>query len=191
MLFRSGKKIAVAKASSAHNLLVAALESVGLPWRDITPVYLAPPDAAAAFVRGAVDAWSIWDPFLAIAELKQKARALPLDRAISAQNSFFLVNGDFAAKHPDVVATINGAVATATTWADQHRDQVAAILSEASGVDLAAEQRSVNRAEFTFGPLDSGVLAQQQTVADRFQKLGLIPAPIRVRDIVWPWKPNT
>ena len=186
-----GKKIAVAKASSAHNLLVAALESVGLPWRDITPVYLAPPDAAAAFVRGAVDAWSILDPFLAIAELKQKARALPLDRAISAQNSFFLVNGDFAAKHPDVVATINGAVATATTWADQHRDQVAAILSEASGVDLAAEQRSVNRAEFTFGPLDSGVLAQQQTVADRFQKLGLIPAPIRVRDIVWPWKSNT
>jgi sulfonate transport system substrate-binding protein len=186
-----GKKIAVAKASSAHNLLVAALESVNLPWSDITPVYLGPPDAAAAFVRGAVDAGSIWDPFLAIAELKQKARALPLDRAISAQNSFFLVNGDFAGKHPDVVATINAAVATARTWADQHRDQVAAILSEASGVDLAAESRSVNRAELTFGPLDSDVLAQQQTVADRFQRLGLIPAPIRVRDIVWPWKRNT
>ena len=186
-----GKKVAVAKASSAHNLVVAALESVNLPWSDITPVYLAPPDAAAAFVRGAVDAWSIWDPFLAIAELKQKARALPLDRSVSAQNSFFLVNGDFAAKHPDVVATINGAVATATTWADQHRDQVAAILSEASGVDRAAEQRSVNRAEFTFGPLNSDVLAQQQAVADRFQRLGLIPGPIRVRDIVWPWKSNT
>jgi sulfonate transport system substrate-binding protein len=186
-----GKKIAVAKASSAHNLLVAALESVKLPWSDIAPVYLAPPDAAAAFVRGAVDAWSIWDPFLAIAELKQKARALPLDRTISAQNSFFLVNGDFAAKHPDVVATINGAVSTATKWADEHRDQVAAILSEASGVDLAAESRSVNRAEFTFGPLNSDVLAQQQGVADRFQRLGLIPAPIRVRDIVWPWKSNT
>jgi sulfonate transport system substrate-binding protein len=187
----TGKKIAVAKASSAHNLLVAALESVNLPWTDITPVYLAPPDAAAAFVRGAVDAWSIWDPFLAIAELKQKARALPLDRTISAQNSFFLVNSDFAAKHPDVVAAINGAVATATTWADQHRDQVAVILSEASGVDLAAEERSVNRAEFTCGPLNSDVLAQQQAVADRFQRLGLIPAPIRVRDIVWPWKRNT
>jgi sulfonate transport system substrate-binding protein len=186
-----GKKIAVAKASSAHNLLVAALESVKLPWSGITPVYLAPPDAAAAFVRGAVDAWSIWDPFLAIAELKQKARALPLDRDVSAQNSFFLVNGDFAANHPDVVATINGAIATATTWADEHRDQVAAILSEASGVDLAAESRSVNRAEFTFGPLNGDVLAQQQAVADRFQRLGLIPAPIHVRDIVWPWKSNT
>ena len=187
----AGKKVAVAKASSAHNLLVAALESVKLPWSAITPVYLAPPDAAAAFVRGAVDAWSIWDPFFAIAELKQKARALPLDRNASAQNSFFLVNSDFAAKHPDVVATINGAVATATMWAGQHRDQVAAILSEASGVDLAAEQRSTERAEFTFGPLNDDVLAQQQVVADRFQRLGLIPAPIRVRDIVWPWKSNT
>ena len=187
----AGKKVAVAKASSAHNLLVAALESVKLSWSDISPVYLAPPDAAAAFVRGAVDTWSIWDPFLAIAELKQKARALPLEMSVSAQNSFFLVNGDFAAKHPDVVATINGAIAAATTWADQHRDQVAAILSQASGVDLAAEQRSVNRAEFTFGPLNDDVLAQQQGVADRFQRLGLIPAPIRVRDIVWPWKSNT
>jgi ABC-type nitrate/sulfonate/bicarbonate transport system substrate-binding protein len=110
----TGKKVAVAKASSAHNLLVAALESVNLPWSDITPVYLAPP-AAAAFVRGAVDGWSIWDPFLAIAELTQKAHALPLDRTISAQNSFFLVNVDFAAKHPDVVAAINGAVASAPT----------------------------------------------------------------------------
>jgi sulfonate transport system substrate-binding protein len=186
-----GKKVAVAKASSAHNLLVAGLESVNLSWSDITPVYLAPPDAAAAFVRGAVDAWSIWDPFFAIAELKLKARALPLDRTISAQNSFFLVNGDFADKHPDVVAAINGAVATATTWADQHRDRVAAVLAEASGVDLAAESRSVGRAEFTFGPLNSDVLAQQQTVADRFQRLGLIAAPIRVRDIVWRWKSNT
>ena len=186
-----GKKVAVAKASSAHNLLVAALESVKLPWTAITPIYLAPPDAAAAFVRGAVDAWSIWDPFFAIAELKQKARALPLDRKVTTQNSFFLVNGGFAGKHPEVVATINGAVATTTRWADQHRDQVAAILAEASGVDLAAEQRSVDRAEFTFGPLNNDVLAQQQAVADRFQKLGLIPAPIRIQDIVWPWKSNT
>src|SRR6202161_4660154 len=187
----AGKKVAVAKGSSAHNLLVAALESAKLPWTAITPVYLAPPDAAAAFVRGAVDAWSIWDPFFAIAELKQKARALPLDRKVTTQNSFFLVNSGFAGKHPDVVATINGAVATSTTWADQHRDQVAAILAEASGVDLAAKQRSVDRAEFTFGPLNNDVLAQQQAVADRFQKLGLIPASIRVRDIVWPWKSST
>ena len=106
--------MAVAKASSAHNLLISALESQKLDWSAITPVYLAPADAASAFARGSVDAWSTWDPFFAIAELKQKARALPVDRAATAQNSFFLINRDFAAKHPDVVEGINSAVATAT-----------------------------------------------------------------------------
>ncbi len=81
-----GKKIGVAKGSSAHNLLVSALESEKIAWSDITPVYLAPADAASAFGRGAIDAWSIWDPFYAIAELKQKARPLPIDPKATIQN---------------------------------------------------------------------------------------------------------
>src|SRR5208282_1786248 len=43
-----GKKVAVAKGSSAHNLLISALESANLSWSDITPVYLALADAASA-----------------------------------------------------------------------------------------------------------------------------------------------
>jgi hypothetical protein len=82
----------VAKGSSAHNLLVTALEDANIAWSDITPVYLAPADAASAFARGSIDAWSIWDPFYAIAELKQNARALPIDLKKTAQNSFFLAN---------------------------------------------------------------------------------------------------
>ncbi|MGD0640182.1 MAG: aliphatic sulfonate ABC transporter substrate-binding protein [Roseiarcus sp.] len=183
-----GKKVGVAKASSAHNLLVAALESEKIPWSDITPVYLAPADAAAAFSRGAIDAWSIWDPFLALAELKQNARALPIDEKATAQNSFFLVNRDFAAAHGDVVAAINEEIGKATQWADTHRDETAALFSEASGVDIVAQKKAVDRAEFTFGPLTDAVLTQQQAVADRFQRLGLIPAPIVVREIVWPWR---
>ncbi|MGA2487698.1 MAG: aliphatic sulfonate ABC transporter substrate-binding protein [Roseiarcus sp.] len=183
-----GKKIGVAKGSSAHNLLVSALESETIAWTDIEPVYLAPADAASAFSRGAIDAWSIWDPFYAIAELKQKARALPIDPKATVQNSFFLANRDFLAKHADVVADVNEEIAKATTWAGDHRDEVAALFAEASGVDLAAQKRAVDRAEFSFGPLTDAVIAQQQAVADRFQRLGLIPAPIVVRDIVWFWK---
>jgi ABC-type nitrate/sulfonate/bicarbonate transport system substrate-binding protein len=167
-----GKKIGVAKGSSAHNLLVSALESQNIAWSEIEPVYLAPADAASAFSRGAIDAWSIWDPFYAIAELKQKARPLPIDPKVTVQNSFFLANREFLAKHPDIVGEINAEVA------------------EASGVDIAAQKRSVDRAEFSFGPLTDAVITQQQATADRFQRLGLIPAPITVRDIVWFWKPN-
>jgi aliphatic sulfonates family ABC transporter substrate-binding protein len=185
-----GKKIGVAKGSSAHNLLVSALESQNIAWSDINPVYLAPADAAAAFSRGAIDAWSIWDPFYAIAELRQKARPLPIDPKATIQNSYFLANSDFLAKHADVVGAINEEIAKATEWAKDHRDEVAALSAEASGVDIEAQKRSVDRAEFSFGPMTDQVVAQQQAVADRFQRLGLIPAPIQVRDIVWIWKPS-
>jgi aliphatic sulfonates family ABC transporter substrate-binding protein len=184
-----GKKIGVAKGSSAHNLLVSALESQNIAWTDISPVYLAPADAAAAFSRGAIDAWSIWDPFYAIAELKQKARPLPIDRKVAVQNSYFLANSDFLAKHADVVGAINEEIAKATQWATDHRGEVAALSAEASGVDIEAQKRAVERAEFGFGPMNDKVIGEQQAVADRFQRLGLIPAPIHVRDIVWFWKP--
>ncbi len=186
-----GKRVAVAKGSSAHNLLVAAIESSVLAWSDILPVYLAPADAASAFSRGAVDAWSIWDPFFAIAELRQNARPLPLDPTVSRQNSFFLANTDFLAAHGNVVTAINQEVAAATAWAADHRDETAELFSEASGVDIAAQRRSVNRAEFTFGPLTEKVVAEQQAVADRFHRLGLIPSAITVSDIVWNGKSDS
>jgi sulfonate transport system substrate-binding protein len=186
-----GKRIAVAKGSSAHDLLVAALESAQIAWTDITPVYLAPADAAAAFSRGSVDAWSIWDPFYAIAELRQKARPLPIDPQASEQDSFFLANSSFISQHADVVGAINATIAAATAWAGDHRDETAALFAEASGVDIDAQKRAVARAEFSFGRLDDKIIAQQQGVADRFYRLGLIPEHVSVRDIVWTAKSSS
>jgi sulfonate transport system substrate-binding protein len=186
-----GKKVGVAKGSSAHNLLVTALESADIAWSDITPVYLAPADAASAFARGSIDAWSIWDPFYAIAELRQKARALPIDPKKTAQNSFFLANRDFLALHADVISAVNEEIAAATAWAGANRGEAAALFSEASGVEIAAQRRSVDRAEFTFAAIDDKVITEQQSVADRFERLGLIPAHVNVRDIVWNGKSSS
>jgi sulfonate transport system substrate-binding protein len=54
-----GKRIALQKGSSAHYLLVRAVEKAKLQWSDIQPVYLAPAEARAAFERRSVDAWAI------------------------------------------------------------------------------------------------------------------------------------
>jgi len=185
-----GRKIGIAKASSAHNLTIAALESVGLTFNDIEPSYLAPADAAAAFQRGAIDAWTIWDPFLALAELNRNARRLPISPAASAQNTFFLANKDFTTKYPDVVGAINEELARASAWTDKNRDEAALLFSQVTGVEFAAQKRTVARSEFFFVPLSEKVVADQQAVADRFHRLGLIPKPINVRDIVWAWKPS-
>src|SRR5215207_926433 len=71
-----GKRVAFTKGSSSHNVTVEVLKSAGLGYADVTPVYLSPADAAAAFARGSVDAWTIWDPFFALAEKNQRARVL-------------------------------------------------------------------------------------------------------------------
>src|ERR1700722_5142673 len=71
-----GKRVGLAKGSSAHNVTIIALEKAGLQYSDITPVYLNPPDAAAAFARGSIDAWAIWDPYFAIGEIKGGGRVL-------------------------------------------------------------------------------------------------------------------
>jgi len=184
-----GKKIGVAKASSAHNLLISTLESADLTWDDVSPVYLAPADAAAAFTRGAIDAWSIWDPFLAIAELNADARQLEIAADAAAQNSFFLANADFAARHPALVGDVTDEIARAAEWAAAHRGEVAALYAEASGVPLAAQRKSVDRAEFAVASLDDAIIARQQRVADRFLRLGLIPARVDIRDIVWKRRP--
>ena len=107
------------------------------------------------------------------------------------QNSFFLANRDFLASHADIVGAINEEIAGATAWADAHRDETAALFSEASGVEIAAQRRSVDRAEFTFAAIDEKVIAEQQAVADRFERLGLIPAHVSVRDIVWTGKSSS
>jgi sulfonate transport system substrate-binding protein len=184
-----GKRVAFGKGSSAHNLLVAALEKAGLSWSDITPAPLAPADATAAFVKGSVDAWSIWDPYLALAELKENARVIAFDKDIHHPNSFYIAASDFAGKYPAVVARLNRAFASEGVWAGDHREEVAKAQADATGVDLEAIRRFVNRSNYRVVPVDAEIVASQQAVADRFARIGLIPKPVNVSDIVWKWTP--
>ena len=129
-----GKKVAIAKGSSSHNLTVQALAKHGLSFKDIEPVYLAPADAVAAFSTGRVDAWTIWDPYFAIAETKHKARVLTTSEEPGLDsNSFYLANRDFATRHPDVLKASLEELSAVTKWAGDNRDQLARISSEATG----------------------------------------------------------
>ena len=71
-----GKKVALNKGSNVHYLLLKALEKAGVKYGEVHVVFLPPADARAAFERGAVDAWVIWDPFLAAAEKQLGAKVL-------------------------------------------------------------------------------------------------------------------
>jgi len=180
-----GKRIGFTKGSSAHNIVVQTLEKAGLTYADITPVYLTPPDAGPAFANGSVDAWAIWDPYFAIGETKQNGRILINAREVTKTNSFYIANRDFANNHGPVLQQIVDVTTATARWAEQHRDEVARSLAAVTGIPLDIQMIAANRSSFVVGPITEDVIATQQGVADRFHKLGLIPKPIVVRDIVW------
>src|SRR5882757_984954 len=186
-----GKRVAFGKGSSAHNLLVAALEKAGLSWSDITPAPLVPADATVAFSRGIVDAWSIWDPYLALAEIKDKVRVIAFDKDVHKPNAFYIAGSDFVAKYPSIVAKLNSIFAAEGKWAGTHREEVARAQADATGVDIEATRRFVERSNYRVVPVDADIIKSQQAVADRFARIGLIPRSINVSDIVWKWTPGS
>jgi sulfonate transport system substrate-binding protein len=180
-----GKRIGFTKGSSAHNVVVMTLEKSGIAYGDITPVYLSPPDGAAAFARDSIDAWAVWDPYFAIGETRGGGRVLVNAREIGKTNSFYIANRDFAAQSPRLVSAVIDVLAQTATWAESHRDDVARVLAEITGVDLDIQTIAARRSSFAIGKVTDDIVATQQAVADRFFRLGLIPRQIAVRDAVW------
>ncbi|QOG19728.1 MULTISPECIES: sulfonate ABC transporter substrate-binding protein [Bradyrhizobium] len=180
-----GRRVGFTKGSSAHNIVVQTLEKAGLTYADITPVYLTPPDAGPAFANGSIEAWAIWDPYFAIGETKQNGRILINAREVTKTNSFYIANRDFAKNHGAILQQIVDVTTATAKWAEQHRDEVAKSLAAVTGIPLDIQTIAANRSSFVVGPVTDDIVTTQQGVADRFHKLGLIPKPIVIRDIVW------
>jgi len=180
-----GRKIAFARGSSAQNLTLAALEKAGLSFDDIQPIYLAPADAAAAFAHGDIDAWTIWDPYYAIAQARPGVRVLASSKDITPQNSFYLASRAYAAQTPQIVDKVVASLGDVGAWCDTHKDQVAGLLSSGTGVPLPNMIQAINRTSFRSIPMTEALLADQQRVADRFSNLHLIPGRLNVRDYAW------
>jgi sulfonate transport system substrate-binding protein len=180
-----GRTVAVARGTSSHNLLVAALEKAGLGFADIKPAYLLPADAGSAFANDSVDAWTIWDPYLALTQARNDTRILVTSDQTFEAPAFFLANRTFAETHPGIVAGALAGLSDAADWAEGHRDQVAQALADVTGLPFAIQKVAADRTHFGVLPLSDAILLSQQTTADRFFRLGLIPRAVRVRDAVW------
>ncbi len=180
-----GKRIGFTKGSSAHNVVLLALEKAGLKYDDITPVYLSPPDGGPAFANGSIDAWAVWDPYFAVGETKNGGRILVNATELGKTNSFYLANKTFAANNTALLREAIEGLSEAATWADAHRGDVAKSLAQVTGLDLSIQTIAANRSSFAIGKISDEIVATQQGVADRFFKLGLIPKAIVVKDAVW------
>jgi sulfonate transport system substrate-binding protein len=179
-----GKKVALNKGSNVHYLLVKALEKAGVAYTEIQPVFLAPADARAAFERGSVDAWVIWDPFLAAAEAATGARTLADGAGLVANTQFYLGARSFVSANPRVLDVVLAQLREVDSWAKGDIRAVAAQLSPSIGIPAPILEVALARQSYGIRPIEAAALAEQQKIADAFAKLGLIPAPINVSGAV-------
>ncbi|MDR3516451.1 MAG: sulfonate ABC transporter substrate-binding protein [Azospirillaceae bacterium] len=181
-----GKRIVLNKGSNVHYLLVRALETAGLSLKDVQPVYLPPADGRAAFERGAVDAWVIWDPFLAAAQQALGVRVL-IDGSggVASNYEFYLARRAYAGANPDIIRAILDDLAQVGPAAQADAAGTAQLLAQQTGIDVEALTVAVKRQNSETRPVDDAVIAAQQQIADSFFALGLIPRAISVRDAQW------
>src|ERR1700723_4149076 len=177
-----GKKVALNKGSNVHFLLVKLLEKAGVKYTDIDTVFLTPADARAAFERGSVDAWAIWEPFLLAAQTQTGARILANGSGAVSNHQFFLASRPYATRRADVVAIVLEELATVDQWAKTNSKAAAAALQPQIGLDQPTLELALSRGGYGVTPMNDAVLAEQQRIADTFYDLKLIPKHINVRD---------
>jgi sulfonate transport system substrate-binding protein len=184
-----GKKVALNKGANVHYLLVKALEKAGVKYSEITPVFLAPADARAAFERGSVDAWAIWDPFQAAAEAATEAKTLTDGTDIVPNHQFYLSSQKFLESEPKVLDAILAELRGVDEWAKTDIHAVAEQLGPSVGLPVPVIEVALKRQAYGIKPIDAEAIAAQQKLADTFLALGLIPKAITVSELAR--KPGT
>jgi sulfonate transport system substrate-binding protein len=178
-----GKKVALNKGSNVHYLLVRALERAGLKYSDIQTVFLAPADALAAFTRGSVDAWVIWDPYEAAAEASTGARILADGTGLVANHQFYFSSRKFLTDNVKAVDVVLDALNEVDDWTKHNVEAVAEQLSPSIGLPASVLAVSLRRESYGILPINNEVIASQQRIADTFVALGLVPKAINVSDL--------
>ncbi len=177
-----GKRVAVTKGSNAHFLLVRLLQAANLSYADVSPVWLSPADARAAFEQKSVDAWAIWDPFLAVVQSTSKARIVADGTGVVENRAFFFTSQRYIEKNGDILRVALEEVSRVDAWVKGNRDAASSEFSRLWGVPPDIVAISLARLQYGVETVTDEALANQQRIADTFVELKLLPKRIDVTE---------
>ena len=175
-----GKKIAYNKGSNVQFFLAKLLEKNGLAYSDVQSVFLPPADARAAFAQGSVDAWVIWDPFLASAQKTLDARLLADATGVVNNRGYYFTSRSYADKNADILRIAVEEVGAIEKWAGSQRADAATEYAAVLGLERSVVEVAVNRTAYGTVPITKAILAEQQQIADTFWELKLLPKKISI-----------
>ena len=153
---------------------------------NITPVWLSPSDARAAFERKAVDARAIWDPFLAVAQATASARIIANGTGVVANRAYYFTSRNYVQKNDDVLRAVLAEIGAADRWIAANRDKAASEFSQLWGIQREIVEVVLARLRYGTEPVSHETLADQQRIADVFFELKLLPRKIDVAEAAPP-----
>ena len=179
-----GKSVAVARGSSAHGHLILQLEKAGIDPGNLDINFLQPSDSKSAFESGQVDAWAVWDPYTAIAEV---GGAVPLITAEGVSNGYgFGVASDKAlADDPrsEAIDDLLGRIDRAYQWTKDNPEEWAKIFAEETGTEKAAAEINTRSTRLPIA-LDQTVIDSQNDLIGAFERAGVLPESFDFADQV-------
>lgn len=176
-----GRRVGFGKGTSAHTLVLRYLARNGLPFSSIVPVYLSPADGRAALESGSIDAWAIWDPFLASAET-DGSRALTSGVGYVDGREFYLASREMAQARGHRLREFLEKLKSIKAWAKARPEEVNRFLSADTGIaPTAVALAESRRNRYDTEAMSPELIAAQQTLADQFFEAGLLPAKIDVK----------
>ena len=175
-----GRRVATTRGSIGHFLLIATLEHAGLKLSEIKLEFLQPSDAKAALASGSVDAWSTWDPYVALGELRDHDRSIADGVGLSSGLSFQVATDDAIKTKHAVLDDFLRRIAAGQRWALSHPQQVAAMQSRVTGLPPEVLKVVYQRAQLHPVKIDDGVIAEQQRTANIYERAGVIPTHLDI-----------
>lgn len=180
-----GKRIAVNRGSNVHYLLLQMLDEHGLTLDDVRVNYtplrypLTPSDFHS------VDAWMMWDPLLSDAQLSGDMRIIEDGHGKVLNQQFYLSRRDFAQRSADLLKIVLDELKQTGIFIATHPENAAQLLSQELGLPQASLALALSRRQHEPRAINRTVMRDQQTIADRFYALGLLPKAINIREAVW------
>jgi sulfonate transport system substrate-binding protein len=178
-----GKKVATAKGTIAHQLLVAALDKAGLTDKDVDFLHMSLPDAAAAVQSGQLDGAVVGEPLLSKAIASGNARLLTDGQGLINAQIVVAVRSEFAAKYPELVRRYLVTQQAAVDYVTEHQEQALAMTAEENNMDIEEVKAIFPKYDFSLD-LDDKAIEEMKKTTEFLKETGLMKADVDTEKLI-------
>ncbi|MBO1081484.1 ABC transporter substrate-binding protein [Roseomonas haemaphysalidis] len=175
-----GRRIAINRGGWGHFLARAALAEAKVDASEVTLVPLGPVDAALAFRSGAIDAWPVWQPYVAIETETFGARVLRDGAGLCPSVTLTSAHADALQSKRPLIQDFLRRQQEGWDWARGHLPAFAATTAALTRIPEPLMRIAQASQDTRSVALDQALIAELQQAADRAVEYGVLSRKVSV-----------